>query len=175
MTATNEWTPLSTRFFRHPKVVEAGRDGALLFLASLAYCQEHLTDGHVPAGVLRVLCAESWSTPKAAEALVASGLWLEVDGGWLVDGWLDWNRSRAEVEANREAERARKAEWRRKKSQGRDTGRDTGRDGDATPESRSTPSPSPTPIEKDSLSLLDRAARTPGESFLDDFYPERVG
>lgn len=100
---TRQWTPLSVDLFRDPKVRKAGRDAALLFVASLCYCQDQLTDGHIPADHLAVLAAEAWTKPGAAKALVAHGLWVEDNGGYLVARWGEWNRPAAEVRESIEA------------------------------------------------------------------------
>lgn len=100
---TRQWTPLSVDLFRDPKVRKAGRDAALLFVASLCYCQDQLTDGHIPADHLAVLAAEAWSKPSAAKALVAHGLWVEDGDGYLVARWGEWNKPAAEVRESIEA------------------------------------------------------------------------
>ncbi len=150
------WTALSTRFFRDPKVVNAGRDSALLYLAGLCYSQEHLTDGVIPKGALRIIAAESFTTTKAANALVREGLWIESDTNYTVAQWSEWNRSKDEVEAQRAAANERKRAWREAKDKkrtgpvtdaARDASRDAGHDGDgtgrATRPSRSTPDLTP--------------------------------
>lgn len=101
------WAPLSTRFFRDPRVRAAGRDAALLFVAGLGYCTEHLTDGFIPGDAVAVLAAESWSKPSSAKKLVEHGLWRAVEGGWQVAGWTSWNRTREEIEEKRAGARLR--------------------------------------------------------------------
>lgn len=103
------WIKLDDGFFRHPKAIAAGRDGRLMFIASLCYCGSGLTDGFVPAGALALLAAETGvGKPKdAAAALVGAGLWEPCDGGYLVHDYLDYNTSSGKVQAERSAARER--------------------------------------------------------------------
>ena len=63
---TGEWTPLAVDFFADPTIRKVGRDAALLYVAGLCYCQEHLTDGVIPDGSVGLLAVASWSKPAAA-------------------------------------------------------------------------------------------------------------
>lgn len=136
------WAPLSTRFYRDPRVRAAGRDAALLFTAGLGYCTEHLTDGFIPTDAVPVLAAESWSKPAAARKLVEHGLWRVVDGGWQVAGWGSWNRTREEIEEKRTGARIRQQRSRARRAEV--TG-DVTRDvtGDVTRDSHDIPTPVP--------------------------------
>ncbi len=99
------WVKLDDGFFRHPKVVGAGRDARVLYLAGLCYCGANLTDGSILDGALRVLAAEAEiKNPKAAaERLVEVGLWEQVGGGYRVHDYLDHNRSSDNVRSERDA------------------------------------------------------------------------
>lgn len=99
------WIKLDDQFFRHPKVVGAGRDARLLYLAGLCYCGANLTDGHIPAGAIRLLAAEvEIAKPASAAArLVEAGLWERHGDNFLVHDYLDHNRSSDRVRAEREA------------------------------------------------------------------------
>ncbi len=84
------WVKVDDQFFRHPKVVAAGRDARDLYLAALCYSAGSLTDGFVPAGSLRILAAEAEvdNAPACAELLLTAGLWEQVEGGYQIHDWL---------------------------------------------------------------------------------------
>jgi len=98
------WTPLAVDFFRCPAGVEAGKDGRALMVASLCWCQEQLTDGHIPSGSLRILAALAEVPPTTTAArLVDVGWWIVEPDGWSVKGWAAWNRSADEIDRGKEA------------------------------------------------------------------------
>lgn len=92
------WGRVDDHHYRHPKVNELDeglRKGCLaLYWLAISWCNDHLTDGRVPAGIVRTLGGD---TAEALE-LVHVGLW-EMDGsGYRVHDFLDFNKSKAEVE-----------------------------------------------------------------------------
>lgn len=95
------WARIDDNFWANPKIVGAGNEAAGVYVRGIAYCAAHLTDGVVPHSVVRLLTA----TRKPVGTLVANGLWEERDDGFLIPDYLDFNPSRAEVEAKREAQR----------------------------------------------------------------------
>jgi hypothetical protein len=104
------WFKVDDGFHCHPKVLEAGNECVGLYVRCGSYCAQHLTDGFVPAGV-----AALYGSAKLAAALVRARLWVPVDGGWQMHDYLNYNPSRDQVEADREAaaERQRKAREKR--------------------------------------------------------------
>ena len=112
------WVRLDTQFPSNPKVLELVADGewraGFAYLCGLAYCGSHGTDGFIPAGALVFIHA----TRKIAETLVAVGLWIPTPGGWLINGWDEFQvsdeaarkrRERAQKGAAKRWENARKA------------------------------------------------------------------
>jgi hypothetical protein len=91
----------------HPKVEEAGNAAMGLWVRAGAYCSRMLTEGHVP----RSMIGKLGGRPKDAAALVASGLWVEVPGGFLFHQWEQANPTKEKVLSDRSAaaERQRKA------------------------------------------------------------------
>lgn len=76
-----------------------------------SWCADELTDGHVPEFMLGV-----WGVPpSAAQSLVNAGLWERTDGGYLFCNWLEYQPRKADVDAEREASRARMRELRAKR------------------------------------------------------------
>ena len=100
----------------HPKVM-ALDDRALpamgLWLFCGVYCSKHLTDGFVPARLVKLV-----GGGREARDLVSAGLLEKVDGGYRMHDYLEWNPSRDEV-VERRAERSAsgkagaKARWER--------------------------------------------------------------
>lgn len=88
------WLRIDENAMDHPKIA-ALTDGAFrLWVSGLAYCQKHLTDGHIPRTVLRGLRGMSRGR---ADELTACGLWDAQDDGFQVHDYLKWNDSRERV------------------------------------------------------------------------------
>lgn len=101
------WLYLDDQFPDHPKVVAAGGDAAWLFVCGLAYCRRYNTDGFIPTAQVPRL-SDRKSVKKLAAKLVTVRLWREVDGGYQVHDFSDWNRtSSSRSEAGRKAAAAR--------------------------------------------------------------------
>jgi len=88
------WVKVDDQFFRHPKVLAAGRDARDLYLVGLTYCAQSLTDGFIPGAAMRVLAAEAEieTGPASAARLIAVGLWEVVEGGYVVTTAIPWAR-----------------------------------------------------------------------------------
>ena len=97
------WVRVESSVRTHVKFLAAGPAACWLWLCGLAYCQEGLTDGFIPTQALPHL---GMKAPHASQVkLVAVGLWDEVPGGWYAHGYLEHNRSEAEVETIRQERR----------------------------------------------------------------------
>lgn len=96
---------LDDNFADHPKV-DALSDGAFrLHVAGLCYASKHKTDGFIPAH--RVSRLTRAYRPRHLAELMEARMWLPADGGHSIHDYLDWNRSREQIEADQE--RIRKA------------------------------------------------------------------
>lgn len=95
-------------FYRNAKVKRAGNMAGWMWVASIGYANENLTDGFIPAEALNEL-SELDSKPRAklAAKLVDVGLWEKADGGWMIHDFLKWNFTREQVLAKRAANLAR--------------------------------------------------------------------
>jgi len=107
------WVKLDDGFADHPKVAAAGHVAAWVYVAGLCYCSRQLTDGFIPTSVLRRLTDVPKPEQHAAR-LVEVGLWETCDGGWCVHNYADHQRTREQVDADRE-------KWREKKKKQRNT------------------------------------------------------
>lgn len=98
------WFKVDDGFWSHPKVVELSREAIALWVLAGAYAAQHLTDGVIAVGQLRMLGAGR----ESADELVIANLWEQVDAkSWRFKGWDEYQPSRAEVEADRQAARDR--------------------------------------------------------------------
>jgi hypothetical protein len=111
------WSKIDDKLHSHHKPRKADLPAMGLWIVCLSYCGDQLTDGWVPAWYVATW-APGRKGIRLADRLVDAGLWerAELNGekGWLVHDYLDFNRPREQVLADREAERVRKAEWRKK-------------------------------------------------------------
>lgn len=108
------WVRFDDGFFRHPKVVAAGRDARDMYTSSIFYANQNLTDGFVPEGALRIIAADAGvsSHNKAVKALLREGLWIEANGGYEIHDYLDYQVSAASVTEKQTANRRRQQDWR---------------------------------------------------------------
>lgn len=146
------WFKVDDVFWRHRKVRKLGREKLSsigLWILAGSWCadniDENLTDGFVPREQL-----EQWD-PKLryAKRLVDAGLWHEAehDGetGFEFHDWSNYQKTRDQVEAEREEWRQKKRKSRRGNMSPGDTPEDTPRDateeppGDSTKESHGFP------------------------------------
>lgn len=95
------WGRVDDHHYRHPKVNELDeslRKGCLaLFWLSISWCNDHLTDGRVPHGAVRMLGGDV----TEADELVRVGLWEYTTGGYQIHDYLQFNKSKAQVDEER--------------------------------------------------------------------------
>ena len=86
---------LEADFFDHPKVLAAGEPAVRLYLEGLCLLKRTLTDGLISELQLPRLGLAD--VEARAAKLVEVGLWERAEAGWYCVGWLQRNRSAAEV------------------------------------------------------------------------------
>jgi hypothetical protein len=114
------WIKLDDQFTDHPKVVQAGPLAGWLHVCGLVYCGRYLTDGFVPTGMIRRLAdftgigIETGGVPgqfsvghdieneELVVRLLDCHMWEEVEGGYVIHDYLEYNPSKAEILAERE-------------------------------------------------------------------------
>lgn len=106
------WFRLDDSWLTHPKHRAAGKDGRSLFVASGTHCAQQLTDGVIDKGSVAVIAALAEVKPTVAKKLVEVGLWEEHDDHFVLHDFLEYNRSRDEVMADRDR-------WKRNKKRQR--------------------------------------------------------
>src|SRR5690606_27308926 len=116
------WFALDDGFDTHPKVRKAGNAAVGLFVRLGVHATKHLTEGHLDGDIVR-----DYGTAATIRKLVTVGM-LHAPGhgcprcpqpavdGFYIHDYLDYNMSRAQIEAAREAARKRQ-------QRGRDTAR----------------------------------------------------
>lgn len=92
------WAKLDESFPDHPKVAGLSDKAFRLHITAICYCARMLTDGEVPTHILSRIGA----TQKLAAELQTAGLWESTSrGSWLIHDYLEYNPTRADVEAVR--------------------------------------------------------------------------
>src|SRR5262252_297925 len=159
------WARIDDSMMDHPKIVAAGPIAELIQVRAIQYCNRFLTDGFVPtqavASLLRgmeefqipyggvpdmfQLCHEAKDLDWGA-IMVDAGLWTRRKDGYAVHDFLDYNRSKKDILAERNAKRqggskgAKSTNIKRWGSGSASTYPDTHADGSSSP-------PYPYPIE----------------------------
>lgn len=99
------WARLDDRMADHPKVAKCTTSEFAVYIRSILHCAGGLTDGRVARVKARLFfdySVEGLTFDAIAKQLVTYCLW-EVDGDdFVVKNYLEYNPSRAEVEAKRE-------------------------------------------------------------------------
>ncbi|MFF7096370.1 hypothetical protein ACFY9A_28845 [Streptomyces rubradiris] len=126
------WFALDDGFDTHPKVRKAGNAAVGLFVRLGVHATKHLTEGHLDGDIVR-----HYGTAATIRKLITVGMLHEpghgctrcpqpAADGYYIHDYLDYNKSRAQIEAARESARKRQ-------QKGRDNARRNrnGRDSDA--------------------------------------------
>jgi len=92
-----QWVRLDTAFPRNHKVLalmemKDGHRAIVAYICGLSYCGEQDSDGFIPRNALPFLHARAADAKK----LVDVRLWLADPGGWVVNGWSDFQPSSEE-------------------------------------------------------------------------------
>lgn len=109
------WARFDDSAIDHPKFLALSHGAFRLWFEGISYCSKHLTDGLISRLALKGF--RYVSRPRIEE-LLAHQLWEHHDVGFKVHDYLDWNDSREEIMAKREAARDRSSRARsRERSQ----------------------------------------------------------
>lgn len=107
--ATGGFAPLSAHYYKDDAILSVGPMAELLFVRSLAFCTEVLSDGYIShRQLMRLVAPDLDDVQKLAEVLIEEGLWERAAGGYLIRSWLKWNRSREEIVRGKAKDAARK-------------------------------------------------------------------
>lgn len=103
------WFRLDDRAIDHPKFLSLSDGAFRLWIEGGCYCNRHLTDGLVHGPALQGF---RYATKKRLAELVQMRLWDPCEDGYLLHDYLDWNESKATIEAQKAAGRERTRRWR---------------------------------------------------------------
>jgi hypothetical protein len=108
------WAKLDDRANEHRKQLAAGAEACWLWACGLMYAnRQPARDGFIPEQMLPMLYPlPPGKRVKLVAKLVEVGLWDIAPGGYLIHQFTVWNRSKEQVEAEREATRNRVAKHR---------------------------------------------------------------
>jgi hypothetical protein len=92
----------------HPKIVGISLEAIGLWTLAGAWSMRYLTDGRIPGPIMASMCKRQ----RVVAELVDRNLLIPIDDDWQFVDWLQYQRSRAQIEADRERGRKRLADWR---------------------------------------------------------------
>jgi hypothetical protein len=87
------WVKLDDQIATHPKILKAGPSAAWLWVCSIAYAQNHFTDGFISDAALGHLGMPKHQAKQLASRCVKHSLWERVKGGFQVHDYLHHNAS----------------------------------------------------------------------------------
>lgn len=123
---------LDTGWHAHPKILGLGLQAMGLHAWSISYCDATRSDGFIPHGAWPALPGAGHSCKRLLDA----GLWERCDGGFRLHDYLDYNRSREQIEEIAAAMRANGQAGGRASAQAR---------AQANGQAKSSPGPGPGP------------------------------
>jgi general stress protein YciG len=91
---------LDDGFWMHPKIIMCGNTAAGIFARLLSYCGRYLTEGLIPRDIVNMIAGQDKHHVKELERVGLVQI-LE-SGGVLIPDYLDYNRTKAQVEADRQ-------------------------------------------------------------------------
>lgn len=113
-----DYVKLRTHVRDHGRFLEAGAAARDLWTWGMLYAGALETDGEIP---MAAVMSSPWGygskrNVTLAKRLVDVGLWERTERGWRVLRWKDQgNLTKADLEAKRNEDRSRKAEWRKRR------------------------------------------------------------
>ena len=91
------------------KAIELAEDTILaalgLYVLMIGYCDRQRTDGAIPTKAMKRVIAQGLEVDHILEELVRVGFIEQNPNGWMIIGYLEWQRSRSEIEAAAEQRR----------------------------------------------------------------------
>ncbi len=99
------WVKLDDSLPDHPKIIRLSDAAFRAYITGLCYCGKYLTDGGIP-GPLALRFA---GKRAVLQELVHALLWIPMGEDFAVNGFLEYNPTRQQVEAERKAARERRS------------------------------------------------------------------
>lgn len=95
------WVVTDDQLPEHPKVWALSDAAYRLHSAAIYYCNRHTTDGKVPASKVRALVPRF--RQSSLDELTDRAMWIpNSSGDYVLHDYLDWNKSKAEIEHHRD-------------------------------------------------------------------------
>lgn len=168
------YAPLSAHYYKDSAIIAAGERAETLYLRGLAFCADVLSDGFISDRQMPLLSIGLTGVKQRAAALVREGLWERDDEhrGYIVVGWLKWNRSKDEIMslAEKDVERKRPPGPDHRQTSPRSDRNPTGvqTESDRSPKGfhprARTPAPAPSPTPRHDTPGSDRTPSGPVRS-----------
>jgi DnaD/phage-associated family protein len=92
------WTRIDDKFYENSKILDAGPLGAHLYIAGLIHCNVKRTDGFIADCFISGIGGDAFDSKRFAKKLVENKLWDRVEGGYQVHDFLQFNKSKEEIE-----------------------------------------------------------------------------
>jgi hypothetical protein len=106
------WANFDDQFASHPKIVPLSDGAFRLHVSGICYSAQHLTDGLIGAEAVPTLRPKF--RPAMLAELVERNLWIKHGDVYEIRDYLQWNRSRDEINEERERKRRVRSEAGRK-------------------------------------------------------------
>ena len=95
-------------FGQHPKTVGLSLEAVGLWTLAGAWSMRYLTDGYIPTEAMRSISTRR----QPLQDLIDRNLLQPSNGGYQFVDWIQYQRTRDQIEADRERNRKRLAKWR---------------------------------------------------------------
>ena len=99
-------------FPNHPKTLGMSHEAKGVWLDVGCWCARYLTDGYIPDDAIRLVLH---AKPRIVEELAARNLLTRLGDGWQMVDWLQYQRSKEEVERDRTEARERMRDLRKRR------------------------------------------------------------
>jgi len=103
------WAKLDDQFFFNRKVTQCDGYARSFHVAGIVYCSGQLTDGFVPKAAVTLVFGmtgfdfDKQMLEQVLEQLLDTGLWERCNGGYQIHDYLEYNPTREEAIATRDA------------------------------------------------------------------------
>lgn len=103
------YAKLSAGYYLDDAILDAGPEAELLFVRCLAFTATSSSDGFITERQMKTVGLGLRNLPRRIDSLLRVGVLVHEDGGFLIRGWLKWNKSAAEIGRELRRDRERKA------------------------------------------------------------------
>lgn len=101
------WLKVDDKLPRNPKILAGDIETAWYFVCAMTHCAEQLTDGFIARSAVPLVAPHITDPQSVADRCVTLGLFRQVEDGYWIPDYLEYNPSREQVMAKREADRER--------------------------------------------------------------------